>query len=238
MDVAEKISFTLKCVFTGAPISIILIVLYNLFIFIQQKTFMSTGDLLFVSSGFLKWVFVLYGFAVFFIIISREETGYFPTIIYKIVTRLGTMKVLLIISVIFVIIVTQMFSTYAKVNEKEIESSNGFIHKTQKYSWKDINNAEVYCSYSTKRSSSKVYLHYVLKFKNGKEIDLGTSRQFWENILKVDNILTREGTIISRGLIDYKTSIDILMNSGYYDENENVLKKIIYVVDTPPIHNT
>ncbi|EPR09382.1 hypothetical protein [Ruminiclostridium papyrosolvens] len=237
MDSAEKISFTLKCVFTGAPISLVLIMLYNLFIYIQQKTFMSTGDLLLVSSGFLKWVFVLYGFAVFFIIISREETAYFPVLIYKIITRLGTKKVFLIISVIFLITVTQMFSTYAKVNENEIASCNGFIHKTQTYSWKDINNAEVYCSYNRK-STSKVDLHYVLKFKNGKEIDLASSKQFWKNILKVDSILIRKGTIISRGLIDYGTSLNILKDSDYYKENENVLKKIIYVVDTPPIHIT
>ncbi|EGD49206.1 hypothetical protein Cpap_3638 [Ruminiclostridium papyrosolvens DSM 2782] len=238
MDHAEKISFMLKFVFTGTPISIVLVILYNLFIFIQQKTFMSTGDLLFVSSGFLKWVFALYGFTVFFIIMSREETGYYPATIYKIITRLGIIKVLLILSVIFLIIVTQMFSTYTKVNENEIASSNGFIHKTQNYSWKDINNAEVYCTYSTKRSSSKVQLHYVLKFKNDKEIDLGSSRQFWKNILKVDNILTKKGTIISRGLIDYGTSLRILNDSYSYKENEDVLKKIIYVVDTPPIHIT
>ncbi len=238
MDHAEKISFMLKFVFTGAPISIVLVILYNLFIFIQQKTFMSTGDLLFVSSGFLKWIFALYGFTVFFIIMSREETGYYPATIYKIITRLGIIKVLLILSVIFLIIVTQMFSTYTKVNENEIASSNGFIHKTQNYNWKDINNAEVYCTYNTKRSSSKVQLHYVLKFKNGKEIDLGSSRQFWKSILKVDNILTKKGTIISRGLIDYGTSINLLSDSDYSEENEAVLKKIIYIVGTPPIHIT
>ncbi|AEY65464.1 hypothetical protein [Clostridium sp. BNL1100] len=237
MDAAEKISFTLKCVFTGAPISIILIMLYNLFIFIQQKTFMSTGDLLFVSSGFLKWVFFLYGFAIFCIIISREEAGFYPPILYKTITRLGIEKVFLIISVIFLILVIQLFSTYTKVSENEIISDEGFFNKSRIYSWKDVNNAEVYCSYNRK-SISKVDLHYVLKFKNGKDIDLRRSKQFWRNILKVDSILIRKGTIISRGLIDYGTSLSILKDSDYYEKNESVLKKIIYVVDTPPIHIT
>ncbi len=237
MNAAEKISFTIKCVFTGAPISIILIMLYNLIIFIQQKTFMSTGDLLFVCSGFLKWVFVLYGFTIFCIIISREEPGFYPPVIYKTITKLGIKKFFLIISIIFLMLVIQLFSTYIKVSENEIISDEGFFNKTRTYSWKDINNAEVYCSYNRK-SFSKVDLHYVLKFKNGKEIDLRRSKQFWGNILKVDAILIRKGTIISRGLIDYGTSLSILHDTGYYEKNESVLKKIIYVIDTPPIHIT
>ncbi len=237
MDAAEKISFVLKSVFTGAPISIILIMLYNIFIFIQQKTFMSTGDLLFVNSVFLKWVFFLYGFTLFCIIISREETGSYPPILYKTITRLGIKKVILIVSAIFLILLIQLFSTYTKVSENEIISDEGFFNKTRTYSWKEVNNAEVYCSYNRK-SFSKVKLHYILKFKNGKEIDLLRSKQFWENILKVDGILTRKGTIISRGLIDYGTSLRILQDSGYYEENENVLNKIIYVTGAPPIHIT
>ncbi len=237
MDAAKKFSFILKCVFTGAPISLILIILYNLFIFIQQKTFMSTGDLLFVSSGFLKWVFFLYGFSIFSIIISRKEAGFYPPIIYKTISRLGIKKLLLVISVIFLIIVTQLFSTYAKVSDNEIIYDEGFFNKARTYSWNDVNNAEVYCSYNRK-STSKVDLHYILRFKNGKEIDLRRSKQFWKNILEVDGILIRKGTIISRGLIDYGTSLIVLRDSGYYEENENVLKKIIYVTGIPPIHIT
>ena len=237
MDTAEKKSFVLKCVFTGAPISLILLLLYNLVIFIQQKTFMSTEDLLFVSPAFLKWVFVLYGFVIFFIIISNEETGYNPAFIYKAITKLGIKKVLLIISVIFLIIVTQLFSTYTKVSENGIITGEGFLNNTRTYSWKDINNAEVYCTYN-KQSISKVDLHYVLKLKNGKEIDVAGSKQFWKNILEVDGILIRKGTIISRGLIDYGTSLSILNDSNYSKKNENVLNKIIYVTGTPPIHIT
>ncbi len=237
MDTAEKISFVLKCVFTGAPISLILLLLYNLVIFIQQKAFMSTKDLLFVGPAFLKWVFVLYGFVIFLIIISNEETGYYPAFIYKAITKLGIKKVFLIISVIFLIIVTQLFSTYTKVSENEIITGEGFLHNTRTYSWKDINNAEVYCTYN-KRSISKVDLHYVLKLKNGKEIDVAGSKQFWKNILKVDGILIRKGTIISRGLIDYGTSLSILNDNNYSKKNENVLNRIIYITGKPPIHIT
>lgn len=109
MVTAEKVSFGLKCIFTGALISIILAILYNLYNFIQEKTFMLTGDLLFVRSSLLKWVFVLYGLVLCFLIISREETGCYPATIYKIITRLGIKKVFMIISVIFLVISTQMF---------------------------------------------------------------------------------------------------------------------------------
>ncbi len=214
----------------GGPIFIILFVLYKLYKLIQIEVLMTRYDILLVQPSFLVWFFIFYGLAVFFLILFEKDNNTYLGFVSKIYFKLGFRKSLALVSIIFILLLTQLFSVYIKVSPDKIECKNGYFLDTQTYSWNSVEKSRIYFSSESHKYKIHIKLHYILVLKDGNTIELKNSDMFWDRILKVDTILQHHGITVDRGAISYLESINFILDEDVdFDSGLKVLNQIISV---------
>ena len=140
----------------------------------------------------------------------------------------------IIIFVISTILIICQFFDYTDIHKEGIRVSNGIFSRSKEYKWNDVTSAEV----SYKRGNkNKIEISYDIYLDDGKIVHALNSKDFFKNIIEVDNLMNDNKIEIDRKKIISSDYGDF--TSDYYgpeNDTDDRLKVVSEIFKEPKIY--
>ncbi|MCX7726956.1 MAG: hypothetical protein N2053_08910 [Chitinispirillaceae bacterium] len=214
----------------GAPITGVLFLIYSLFCFAQEKIFLASSDYLLIPNVFLGWSFVIFGLAFFMLIVFKIDfDGYAGKIIYMYQKISAKLVGIVALAVFFIVIFFNFFS-YTIVAPGGIVYKESLFQNEVHYSWNDVKRADIFYSIHQKKHRTRYRLHYTLSTADDKQFDMKLSKQFWDKVISVDNLLKEKNIKVNRGEIQRYSCFSLLIDESVeFSEGLRIIEQIMAV---------
>ncbi len=196
--------------------------LYDWYYNFQISKLSNASTLLFIHDDISQWIITFsIPITIFLIIFSIKNYSHMNAI---------EVKICLIIIITIIMILTFFlflkFFDYTDINKDGIHVRNNIFSNIKDYKWSDVTSAKV----SYKRGNKgALIISYDIYFDDGKIVHANDSKDFFNNIANLDNLMQNEKIVIDRQKIlskDYNDFVSQYQGPGGVktDRLEVVLK--------------